>query len=76
VALARRPATRAQGIRRLRYGFDTDYEYLPLALLALGDALEASGDRAGARAAYGEFARLWQEADRRLRPVVARVSAP
>lgn len=69
-ALARRPAARAEGIRRLRYGFDADFEYLPLALLALGEALEASDDSAGARAAYGEFGRLWEEADPALRSLV------
>jgi predicted Zn-dependent protease len=35
----------------------------PLSHLALGRALAAAGDRAGATAAYAEFFKLWKDAD-------------
>lgn len=68
-----RPDTRAEGIRRLRYGFDGDPEYLPLTYEALGRALEAEGDRPAAAEAYGQFVRLWSGADESLQPRVRQV---
>jgi hypothetical protein len=70
VTLASRPDTRDDGIRRLRYGFGTDPQYLPITHFALGRALEAAGDRKGAAQEYGEFVRLWQGADPALQPKV------
>jgi TolB-like protein len=70
VVLAARPATRDEGIRRLRYGLSMDPQYVPIARLALGRALEASGDRAGAIEAYGDFIRFWAKADPSLQPRV------
>ncbi len=70
IVLASRPATRAQGLDWLRYGLAYDPQYVPISRLALGRALEASGDRAGAVEAYGEFIRYWQKADPSLQPRV------
>ncbi len=68
---ASRSETRAEGIRRLRYGrWVGDIVYFPLAYLALGRALEDSGDPAGAAEAYADFIRLWQDADPELQPRV------
>jgi hypothetical protein len=63
--LAARPATRAEGIALLRYGFKsgTDMLYSSLSSLALGRALEAQNDRPGAAAAYSHFLKLWTQAD-------------
>ncbi|HEV8122950.1 MAG TPA: serine/threonine-protein kinase [Gemmatimonadales bacterium] len=63
--LAARPATRAEGIALLRYGFKSgsDMLYTSVASLALGRALEAQGDRPGAAAAYSHFLKLWTKAD-------------
>jgi serine/threonine-protein kinase len=73
LALAARPETREEGIRRLRWGFEQDPDFLPVAFEALGRALEAKGDATGALDAYGQFARLWAGADPRLQPRVASV---
>ena len=70
IAMANRPATRAEGIRYLRYSFDLDPQYLAVSRYALGEALEAAGDRAGAQEAYGEFIRYWAKADASLQPRV------
>ena len=70
LVLANRAATREEGIRLLRYGFTLDAAFLPITRLALGRALEAGGDRAGAIEAYGEFVRYWAEADSSLQPRV------
>jgi hypothetical protein len=72
LALAARPATRAEGIRRLRYGFDLDPAVLPLTFYALGQAYEADGNRAEAARFYGSFLRLWDRADPELQPWVRR----
>ncbi len=72
LALAARPATRAEGIRRLRYGFDFDPEVLPLTSYALGQAYEADGNRAEAAHFYGSFLRLWDRADPELQSWVRR----
>jgi TolB-like protein len=66
LALAARPATRAEGIRRLRYGFELDAVVLPLTFYALGQAYEANGDRAEAAHFYASFLRLWDHADPEL----------
>lgn len=70
LVLASRPASREEGIRRLRWGFEQEPDYLPLAYEALGRALEAKGDTTGALDAYGRFARLWAGADAGLQPRV------
>jgi serine/threonine-protein kinase len=61
--LAARPATREEGIRRLRYGFDQDPMLVPIATFSLAKAYEAAGNREEASAAYGRFLRLWDKAD-------------
>jgi len=63
IALVSNATTRAEGIRRLRYGFDDDYSYLPFINYLVGRASEAAGDMEGALAAYGQFLRLWDKAD-------------
>jgi TolB-like protein len=63
LALAARPDTRNEGIRWLRYGFETLPLYKPLTLLALGHTFEAAGQRDSAAAAYRRFLRLWDKAD-------------
>jgi tetratricopeptide (TPR) repeat protein len=66
LALAARPETRSEGIRWLRYGFDTSPMYKPLTYLALGQTYEAAGQRDSAAVAYGRFLRLWDKADSEL----------
>jgi TolB-like protein len=66
LALAGRPETRAEGIRWLRYGFETLPLYKPLTYLALGHTYEAAGQRDSAAQAYGRFLRLWDKADPEL----------
>jgi hypothetical protein len=66
LALAARPDTREEAIRRLRYGFDTDVEFIPIGYLALGRAYEGAGQRDEAVAAYTHFLRLWENADPEL----------
>jgi hypothetical protein len=68
LALAARPDTRAEGIRRLRYGFSADL--FPLTFFALGQAYDAEGNRAEAVHFYSSFLRLWDRADPELRPWV------
>ena len=71
MTLASRVESRAEGIRRLRYGlWFEDLLHIPLSYLALGEALEAAGDRAGAARAYNQFIRLWEKADPALQPRV------
>ncbi|NIM52873.1 MAG: protein kinase [Gemmatimonadales bacterium] len=70
-ALAARPVTREEGVRRLRYGIGPhDREFLPISRLALGEALEAPGDVEGALSAYREFVASWDRTDPELRPWV------
>ena len=66
LALAARPETREEGIRWLRYGFETLPMYKPLTLLALGQTYEAAGQSEAAAAAYRRFLRLWDKADPEL----------
>ena len=63
LVLAANSATRDEGIRRLRYGFDFDVLYLPLTELALGHTYEAAGQRDSAVQAYTTFLQLWDQAD-------------
>ncbi len=74
LALAARTDTRAEGIRYLRYGFDTQPLYLPLTQLALGRTYEAAGQRDSAAVAYGRFLRLWDKADPELQGRVREAS--
>ena len=67
LALAARPATRAEGIRRLRHGFDSDPEFIPISFYYLGRLHEAAGEKEEAVQAYGQFIRLWNKPD----PLVA-----
>ncbi|HEX7335854.1 MAG TPA: hypothetical protein VF252_01500, partial [Gemmatimonadales bacterium] len=66
LALAARPETRVEGMRWLRYGFETLPLYKPLTFLALGHAYEAAGRRDSAAVAYSRFLRLWDKADPEL----------
>jgi TolB-like protein/tetratricopeptide (TPR) repeat protein len=70
LALAARPETRAEGIRRLRYGFDDASEILPLTFFALGQAYDAEGNHAEAVHFYASFLRLWDRADPEFQPWV------
>jgi predicted Zn-dependent protease len=72
LALAARPETRAEGIRRLRFGFDDAPDLLPLTFLALGQAYDAEGNRAEAAHFYSSFLRLWDRADPELQSWVQR----
>ncbi|HEX6644590.1 MAG TPA: serine/threonine-protein kinase [Gemmatimonadales bacterium] len=75
VALSRRPATRERGITLLQYGFPYDPQYRPIAQIAIAEALQAAGDRAGAERAYSEFLRYWAHADPAFQPRVESVRA-
>ena len=83
LALSARAETRAEGIRRLEYGFDMEPGYIiPLTYLALGRAYEAAGSRDSAAYAYGRFVRLSDKADpplqgrvREAKEALARLSA-
>lgn len=61
--LSRIPDRRAQGIRMLRWSVLWESIGTGQTYLALGRALEASGDRDGARNAYAQVLRLWDGAD-------------
>ena len=71
--LASRAETRDKGIGMLQNTFSTgpDIMYLPLTFLLAGRALEDAGRRPDAAAAYGQFIRLWKNADPSLQPRVA-----
>jgi hypothetical protein len=67
LALSADQRTRAEGISRLRYGFNgTGLHLLPLTYLALGRTYEAAGKTDSAALAYGRFLRLWDKADPEL----------
>ncbi len=66
LALAGRPDTRREGIRRLRNSFELQPLFIPLSFLALGRAWEAEGQADSAAYAYGQFLRLWDKADPEL----------
>ncbi|HEY4319969.1 MAG TPA: serine/threonine-protein kinase [Gemmatimonadales bacterium] len=68
--LASQPATRADGIQRLRNGFTDRLELAPIIQFDLGRAYEAAGDRSKAAASYGQFLRLWNHADSNFQPRV------
>jgi hypothetical protein len=63
LSLAGRSDTRAEGVQRLKYGFEMLPLYKPLTLLALGHAYEAAGAPDSATQAYSRFLRLWDKAD-------------
>ncbi|MEP6589853.1 MAG: protein kinase [Gemmatimonadota bacterium] len=67
--LAGRPATRRDGITRLRYGFEQAPEMLPITMYYLGKAYEADGQHDEAAAAYGQFVRLWNHPDPAFAPL-------
>jgi tRNA A-37 threonylcarbamoyl transferase component Bud32/tetratricopeptide (TPR) repeat protein len=69
--LTTRPATRAEGIRRLKYGFPNAPEMSPILQLYLGRVYEAAGQPDSAAAAYGHFLRLWAGADTVYQPIIA-----
>ena len=70
--LASRAETRDRGIGLLQNTFSggPDIMYLPLTFLLAGRALEDAGRRAEAAEAYGQFIRLWKDADPSLQPRV------
>jgi hypothetical protein len=70
LALAARPATREEGISSLRYGFDFQPLFIPLATLALGPTYEAAGKSDSAALAYRKFIRFWNRADPELQSKV------
>lgn len=71
LALAARPETRAEGIRRLRYAhLSGEIPTQGVHFLWLGQALEAEGDIEGAVEAYSHFLHLWDRADPELQPRV------
>jgi serine/threonine-protein kinase len=73
--LAARPDSRAEGIRWLRYGFETAPLLQPLTVLALAHAYESAGQRDSAAVAYGRFLRLWDKADPELQGRVREAKA-
>ena len=75
LALAAGKDTRAEGIRYLTYGFDSQPMYLPLIQLALGRTYEAAGQRDSAAVAYSRFLRLWDKADPELQGRVREAKA-
>ncbi len=65
--LALQPATRDKGLRRLRYSIGPDDRgFGPPSRLALGRALEAANDQAGAVEAYRVVVEWWEQADPEL----------
>ncbi len=65
-----RPATRAAGISRLRYGFSLTPEFHPILQFYLGKAYEAAAKPDSAAMAYSQFLRLWNRADSIYRPIL------
>ncbi|MEO8090474.1 MAG: hypothetical protein ABI703_09270 [Gemmatimonadales bacterium] len=62
LALAARPETWGEGLRWLRYGFESLPLYKPVTFLALGHTYEAAS-QCDSAAAYRRFLRLWDKAD-------------
>jgi tetratricopeptide (TPR) repeat protein len=52
---------------------DDDAAWRPRILVRTGELREATGDRAGAIEAYGEFVDLWKDADARFQPRVREI---
>ena len=75
LALAARPETRAKGIHRLQHGFQNDPELYAAVSLALGRALDESGDSEGAVTAFRNVVRLWRGADAGLQAFVTEALA-
>src|SRR5690606_21089934 len=69
--LTSRANTRAEGIRRLKYGFPAVPEMYPILQYYLGRAYESAGQPDSAAVAYGQFLRLWARADATYRPIIA-----
>jgi len=69
-ALASWPATQPEGLALLRNGFSREFGAYPVAMLALGRAAERANQRQEALFAYGEFIRLWNDADSTAQPLV------
>ena len=71
ITQALHPETRDEGIKRLQYGLSRqDYPYRVLSFFLAGQALEASGDAAGAARAYSLFIHNWENADAELQAQV------
>ena len=70
LALAAQPGTREEGITSLRYSFDFQPLFIPLATLALGRTYEAAGKPDSAAFAYRKFIRYWNRADPELQSKV------
>jgi TolB-like protein len=70
IVQASRPATRAEGIRRLELMSVMEPHTLPFFHRALADALIADGRTADAAAVLARFADLWANADPELQPLV------
>ncbi len=68
-ALASRPATRDEGIRRLENDWFA-WGFSPFLDLTLGEFKEAAGDLEGAGLSYATFIRLWKHADSELQQLV------
>jgi TolB-like protein len=75
LALAARNTTREEGITNLRYGFDFQPLFIPVAALALGRAYEAAEKPDSAAMAYRRFIRYWDKADPHLQGRVAEARA-
>lgn len=63
LARAANPATREDGITRLRYGFTDRTDLFGIVPYYLGRAYELKGDTDNAVSSYGQFLRLWSAAD-------------
>jgi tRNA A-37 threonylcarbamoyl transferase component Bud32/tetratricopeptide (TPR) repeat protein len=73
--LTSRAGTRAEGIRRLKYGFPNAPEMYPILQYYLARAYESAEQPDSAAASYGQFLRLWANSDSVYRPIVAEARA-
>jgi TolB-like protein len=73
--LVSRTQTRAEGIRRLQYGFGNNPEVHPITQYYLGKAFEASAMRDSAVEHYSDFIRLWNKAEPRHQHYVSDAKA-